>query len=239
MKLAGIIYLHEISQTRMLGTSRKNLTMFRKLCGDDALENVILVTTKWGDNEPSVEVRREQQLSDTFWKDMITKGSKMARFMNTHESAWAIVDQIRTKIPVTALIQQELVELQKILPETEAGRTLRYTLQQLLQAQTDMVQQLQMQQENGTEGNDALQERSEEISKRLRSTVDQIHKLKIPMGRRIMAFLVPLSSKNVCKSFPTPIPYVHRSLGRPEIHVEGVSETDYFVDAWCYYNENI
>jgi hypothetical protein len=31
----------------MFGASRKNLTMLNKLCGDDALKNVILATTKW------------------------------------------------------------------------------------------------------------------------------------------------------------------------------------------------
>lgn len=45
VRLAGIIYMHEISPTRMLGTSRKNFGMYIKLIGDDAAKNVILVAT--------------------------------------------------------------------------------------------------------------------------------------------------------------------------------------------------
>jgi len=187
MKLAGIIYMHEISQTRMFGTARKNLTMFNKLCGDDALKNVILVTTKWDDIERGVGRRREQQLSNTYWKKMLSQGSQMARFMNTQESAWEIIDLVLLKDPVNALIQKELIDLQKHLPETEAGKTLRYTLQELLEAQKEMARQLQN--DDGTQEDGGLREREEETTKRLRSTLHQIQELKIPLGRRIVTFL--------------------------------------------------
>ena len=49
MKNAGIIYLHEITLKHMTDTALKNLDMFRKLCGDDALMKVVLGTTKWGE----------------------------------------------------------------------------------------------------------------------------------------------------------------------------------------------
>ncbi|OCH83803.1 hypothetical protein OBBRIDRAFT_742684, partial [Obba rivulosa] len=32
-KLSGVIYIHRISDFRMTGVSRRNFTMFRKLCG--------------------------------------------------------------------------------------------------------------------------------------------------------------------------------------------------------------
>ncbi|KAG2074693.1 P-loop containing nucleoside triphosphate hydrolase protein, partial [Suillus decipiens] len=67
MKLAGILYLHDITQTRMFGTSRKNLAMFRRLCGADAEKNVVLVTTKWGDVSPEMGESRERQLKSSFW----------------------------------------------------------------------------------------------------------------------------------------------------------------------------
>jgi hypothetical protein len=188
MKLAGIIYLHEISQTRMFGTSIKNLKMFTKLCGDDALKNVILVTTKWSDTPEDVGHRREQQLSNTYWKRMIVLGSKMARFTCTHESAWSIITPIihNHRILVPALIQQELVDLQKLLPESEAGKTLRYSLEEVLEAQKELARQLR--EENGTEDSEEFQERKQEISLRLQSTLHQIRELKVPLSRRIMKF---------------------------------------------------
>ncbi|KAH7905041.1 P-loop containing nucleoside triphosphate hydrolase protein [Hygrophoropsis aurantiaca] len=103
MKLAGVIYLHGISQTRMLGTSLKNLSMFRKLCGNDALKNIILATTKWGDIEDEAGLSREEQLRSTFWKDMIGHGSRMGQFRDNYESAWKIVDMIATAEPLDAL----------------------------------------------------------------------------------------------------------------------------------------
>jgi hypothetical protein len=94
MKIGGVIYLYEISQTRMLGSARKNLAMFRKLCGEDALKKVVLGTTKWGEITDDVGQRREQQLRDNFWKEMIDEGSQMRRFLNTPESAWEMVSII-------------------------------------------------------------------------------------------------------------------------------------------------
>jgi len=47
IKLNGILYFHRISDVRMQGSAKKNLLMFKKLCGEDALRNVILVTSMW------------------------------------------------------------------------------------------------------------------------------------------------------------------------------------------------
>lgn len=43
--LHGIIYLHRITDVRMSGSARRNLLMFKHLCGDEYLKKVILVTT--------------------------------------------------------------------------------------------------------------------------------------------------------------------------------------------------
>jgi hypothetical protein len=187
MKLAGIVYLHEISQTRMFGTSRKNLTMFNKLCGDDALKNVILATTKWGDIGDEVGRRRELQLCDTYWKTMLAQGSRMARFTCTRESAWDIVNLIicRDAVDGHILIQRELVDLRITLPETQAGRTLRYTLEE---SQREIARQLR--EENGAQGSEDLRWRQEELSQQLHSTLHQIQELKVPFSKRILSFLL-------------------------------------------------
>ena len=56
---------------RMFETARKNLDMFRKLCGDEALKNVVLGITKWDDVKLEVGRQREIQLRDIFWMEMI------------------------------------------------------------------------------------------------------------------------------------------------------------------------
>lgn len=113
MKLAGIIYLHDISENRMFGTSRKNLDMFRKLCGDDALKNVILATTKWAGVSPELGARREKQLADMYWNEMIDHGSTVVRFNDSHPSACDIIDNIVLEHEAMDFvrIQEELVNI--------------------------------------------------------------------------------------------------------------------------------
>ena len=125
MQLSGIIYLHDIKLDRMYGSSLTNLRMFRRLCGDDNLKNVILATTKWSDPPKSEEASREEQLcsDEEFWGLMIHEGSLVRRFDNTKPSARALVEEILDtgKEYITPRIQHEVVELGKNISETEAG----------------------------------------------------------------------------------------------------------------------
>jgi hypothetical protein len=52
--------------------------MFQKLCGDDALKNVILVTTMWSQVDVDVGRKREDELhqSSEFWKPLIELGAR-------------------------------------------------------------------------------------------------------------------------------------------------------------------
>ncbi|KAF9464789.1 hypothetical protein BDZ94DRAFT_1119297, partial [Collybia nuda] len=134
MKLAGVIYLHDISQCRFLGTVSKNLHIFCKLCGDDALPSVILRTTKWGQVDHETEKRREEELRGKCWKDFLENSATMHRFLDDHESAWNMVNCLLQKILVvdSLHIQQELVDLGKLIPDTDAGKLLRYKLEEVL-----------------------------------------------------------------------------------------------------------
>lgn len=187
MKVAGIIYLHEISQNRMFGSSRKNLDMFNKICGQNALKNVVLTTTKWAAITEDMGERRERQLADTYWKEMIRHGSTMARFKGTQASGWEIIGGILSKRVVDfVLIQEELVELQRLIPQTEAGQTLRYTLQELLKQQQELARELEEQ--KAREGGEGIR-KWEQNKQRIGSLLGQIHQLKVPLGARIKGFL--------------------------------------------------
>jgi len=67
----------------MLGTSRKNFTMFNKLCGKEVAKNIVLVTTKWAQVDDSVGREREQELSEVYWKQMLDRGLKADRFKHS------------------------------------------------------------------------------------------------------------------------------------------------------------
>ncbi len=123
LRLSGIIYLHAISDSRMTHSSLQNLRMFRKLCGDSNLGNVILATTKWGITPPVDAYRRERELASEngFWGMMIAAGSRVRRFENSVASAQALVEEILDgSEKFMPQIQQEVIKGKK-LSETEAG----------------------------------------------------------------------------------------------------------------------
>ena len=175
MKLGGVIYLQSIAEKRMKGTTRRNLEMFRRLCGDDALSKVVLGTTNWGEVSGEVGKRREGQLFDGFWKDL--KRSNMLRFDQTLKSAQEFLDVILRQFDrnISVLqIQGELVELAKILPATAAGKELRYSLEQVLAMQS-------------------TKEDSEKMDALMVTVRKQVDELRIPLSWRIKRFFVSLA----------------------------------------------
>ena len=152
MKLGGVIYLLSITE-KMRGTTRKNLDMFHQLCGDKALSSVVLGTTKWGEVDENVGKDREEQLAEKFFGGMVASGSKVLRFdprprpSRTDRSARAFLDAILDQLEFgknekilndsVLQIQNEIVELERRIPETAAGKELRYTLEQLVQMQKE------------------------------------------------------------------------------------------------------
>ncbi|KAG6915881.1 hypothetical protein DXG01_009418 [Tephrocybe rancida] len=184
MRVAGIIYLHEISMTRMTGATRKNLDMFEKLCGPDAAASIIFATTKWKEVKQDIGEKRERVLREEHWRDMVANGSKIRRFEGSQSSARRIVNEILAQKALDAiLVQSELVQVNKLLAETEAGRTLRFTLKELLEDQKRMSEKLR--QEDG----DDARSRVIENDKKIRILVKQIDDLHIPLGRRFMSMV--------------------------------------------------
>ena len=74
-QLAGIIYVHRISDDRFSGISVRNFKMFQKLCGDSTLKNVILVTNMWGRVEEDVGEAREKELAEVYFAPALEKGA--------------------------------------------------------------------------------------------------------------------------------------------------------------------
>ena len=93
-RLSGIIYLHSISDKRFTGVAGRNFNIFRKLCGDAALANVVLVTNMWGEVSPEVGEARESELSGNFFKPVLDLGAQMVRHHNTVHSAHDVIRRI-------------------------------------------------------------------------------------------------------------------------------------------------
>jgi hypothetical protein len=185
MKLAGVIYLYDITQPRMLRSTAKNLKMFQKLCGEDALKSVILGTTKWGPVESGPAGVRENELRTRFWKHMMENGSTMHRFANTRVSGWDMLHHLlHENFQSTILhIQDEVVNKKVLVPDTEAGRHLLDTLRSALETHMKMAQGHE---ENpGSEEDEEINAAQKELSKAMQS----LKALQIPLSRRMLIFL--------------------------------------------------
>lgn len=135
-QLAGIIYLHRITDVRMLGSAKRNLRMFKQLCGTNNLNSVILATTHWSDKEgkrvpEEIGQQRIKELMDTddFWGEMVARGSRVERHDGTQESARRIVSNlVERRIRVTLDIQKQLIDRHMSLFDTDAGQALQAEL---------------------------------------------------------------------------------------------------------------
>ncbi|CAF9907853.1 MAG: hypothetical protein ALECFALPRED_004022 [Alectoria fallacina] len=133
IKLSGIIYIHRISDPRMTGNALKNLEMFKKMCGEESLECVVLATTMWDSVAQRLGNAREEELvsEPLFWGSMKLLGSMVERLSGDkgtearHNSAMNIVQKIVLKKKKIVLdIQREMVDDHKPLAETSAGQEL-------------------------------------------------------------------------------------------------------------------
>ena len=189
IKLAGIIYLHRITDNRMAGSPHRNLRTFGELCGDQAVKKVVLVTTMWDKVQQDTGVRREKELFENYWRTMINYGASTARFSNSADSAWKIVDIILKQHETEVLLlQEELVDLKRALNETQAGKTLYSDLQRLLAEQRDTVRSLaeQARDESNPQLARQLEAELKRIQKDFDNTFSEIKNLKIPLGKKLM-----------------------------------------------------
>ena len=116
--------------------------MFKLLCGQESLGSVVLAMTMWDKGSGQDKERREQELKETesFWARMIKHGSTVFRHPNTQASAFEIIDHmIELSQTVVLDIQKQLVDEQKLIENTSAGREL---LRKVLEERKTMEERL-------------------------------------------------------------------------------------------------
>jgi hypothetical protein len=125
-KLAGVIYLHRISDFRFGGIATRNFRMFRELCGESTLKNVVIVTTMWSEVTPAKGATREHELATNtkFFKSAIDKQALLLRHDNTLSGAQSVLHQIIHNHPRSLHIQYEVVTQGKDISQTAAGEEL-------------------------------------------------------------------------------------------------------------------
>ena len=181
MKLGGVVYLHDISETRMHGKTRKNLEVFQKLCGNDAFRSVILGTTGWTGICKEDGDMRTKQLCEKYWQDMLHHGSQIFKFEDSSESAWKMVGSIlelnRSRAEVLQ-IQRELVDALKLMPDTEAGQKLRNDLDQILK---------KLKEDRKAQKKDECKRL--ELDNEISQVREQMKLMQVPVSQRVLGFL--------------------------------------------------
>ena len=174
--LAGVLYFHRISDLRMGGALTGNFRMFRNLCGEAALRNVVIVTNMWGGVEPEVGYAREAELmrEDIFFKPALEKGARMARHTNTVPSAQAIIRLFFNNRPLPLQIQRELVDEQMDIVETSAGQELNRELNAQIRKHQEEVRAIAKEMEMATKDKDEEARNELEIeTKRMHEEIER------------------------------------------------------------------
>ena len=174
----------------MAGTPLKNLRMFEELCGKNAFHNVILTTTMWDEVDEETGHVREGELKSRYWKSMLDRNSTTSRFMGTRESALRLIEPLidAANKKSSLLLQQEMVDLRNKLPETSAGARLFSETELLVKARQDVLERMRVAMKHSNQDKTsltALQEEYQRVKTQLDITVNEMRKLRLPLGKRL------------------------------------------------------
>ena len=175
-----------MTDARMRGSTLQNLKVFKMLCGRNNLGAVVFGTTKSGKLPPNTFARRQQQLSDEYWTDFQNQGAIVFKLLPSHESAHQLVETVLGRVQEherTLRIQEELVDLAKILPATEAGKELKYTLEEIMEHQ-----------KRALAGDNLTQQQIEAHKQKIATIASQIKQLKLSFSQRLLKFFGLVSS---------------------------------------------
>ena len=179
-KLAGVIYIHRISDKRFSGIAGRNFKLFRELCGDSTLKNVVLVTNMWGEVTKEVGESREQELTTNFFKPVLDKGAQLARHHNTAQSAYDIIRSIMRNRPITLQIQQELVDEHKDIVDTSAGAVINKEFNEQIRRHQAELKEVQEEMVRALEEKD--EETRQELEEETRKLQEQMNKMRTDSG---------------------------------------------------------
>ena len=151
--------------------------MFRKLCGDDALKSVVIVTNMWGevDLEHGEERENELRTDPVLFKPAVDKGAQMLRHDNTLASAQAILHHLINKRPRVLQIQRELVDEKKDITQTAAGEELDRELMEMARKHAEQLAEIQAEMKDALAAKDIeTQKELAEVRQELLSGMEKI-----------------------------------------------------------------
>ena len=99
--------------------------MLQSLCGQEALENVLLTTTQWSNiNLEKGRTREDNLRGECLWGELIGKGAAPQRFYGTKESGLDLIHKSMSNKRKPLHIQDQIVKQHMTLLEADAGKFL-------------------------------------------------------------------------------------------------------------------
>ncbi|PPR05331.1 hypothetical protein CVT24_008050 [Panaeolus cyanescens] len=149
----GIVYLHRITDVRFDAGATATLNLFKQLCGGTVFGRVALTTSMWSEVAPHTlkqAEEKEQELMETQWKALLARKEPaiVSRFISTTEdeardsaidTVWKLIKHTHKREAL--LLQKELVDEEKSLPKTQAGKV-AFSLEEMVVWQLKNVSNL-------------------------------------------------------------------------------------------------
>ena len=145
-RLAGLLYLHRISDDCVAGSSLKYFRFFEKLCGAN-FTNTVLATTMWDEVDEQVGNAHEQELMRDFWQRMIDRGASVKRFLHTRKSAFEILSPFFAEVQERSVLhlQKEIEHCRLLQNRPSAAEGLQVGLGELAARHEQILGNIQKQ----------------------------------------------------------------------------------------------
>jgi hypothetical protein len=137
----------------MGGTAKKNLRIFREICGDEILDHVRIVTTNWNLVDEKQGNSRQDALAKGVFEPIIKGIAPLCRHDKGLESAKSIMGQLIHQPPVMMKIQEELDE-GRTLGDTSAGAMIIEEMKELKEKHDKEIEGLRKEMEEALRTND-------------------------------------------------------------------------------------
>jgi hypothetical protein len=217
----------------MGGAAKKNLRVFREICGDKRLDHVRIVTTNWNVVDEKQGNSRQDALAKGAFRPLIKEGAYLYPHDKGLESAQLIMSQLIHQEPVTMMIQEEL-NAGRTLGDTSAGALIVEEMKELKKKHDKEAEGLKKELENASMANDEelrlelAEERRklEEMMARAEGDRKTLKKTRVPRetlpksdaGKRVR----PVEMRATVRSVPPPPQHRYR----PQKQLEGNEATD-------------
>jgi len=144
IKLSGLVYLHCIMDNRFPGSAVRALDIFKKMCGEEAFCGVIFATTKWdlvAVDDLAQAVNRHEEFRQKVRHDVVKQGGGKVVSLSVAETDVKNILRhvVGNNRRLTLAFQRQLVDENRHMYETDAGRLLFNHLNERFQSLKSMV----------------------------------------------------------------------------------------------------